>query len=123
MSKTPKEPIFVQPHELQLLIGKDKSLMIIDVRSTSEYIRNHIPNSFSISSMKQLPRHLEGVDRNLTVVIVSKNGGGFAASIADMFTELGFEKVSLLAGGMYAWEETQMYFGKNPSELIGHRLH
>lgn len=97
----------IEPIQLLEKIEKHQSIVIIDVRDSSEYTGElgHIRNSRLIP-MGTLLDVLDDLDdlRQKEIVLVCRSGVR-STTAAALLTGLGFEKVENLKGGMLAWNE------------------
>jgi SulP family sulfate permease len=99
------KPEVVESRELWNAIRQrngDEHVQIIDVREPSEYRRGHIPDARSVplTSLSEVIGQLPLSDR---FVLVCRSGRRSKLA-AQMLVEQGLEDVSILDGGMLAWE-------------------
>ena len=80
-------------------------LTVIDVREPSDYIKGHIENAIS-KPLGSLEDQLPSLDKykKKPILVVCQNGSR-SVSASKTFTKAGFENVSLLTGGMQAWQD------------------
>lgn len=85
----------------------DDSLVIIDVREPHEFVESHIEQATNIA-LSKFDESLTNLERNKTkpIIIVCQNGTRSAAA-AKKLTKAGFEKVSVLIGGMDSWRSEE----------------
>jgi rhodanese-related sulfurtransferase len=95
----------INPSSLRDRVGNDAKLRLLDVRSPGEFAAGHIPGSQNIP-LGDLPSYTDalvsGVATDLVVVCQS---GGRAQLAADQLAAAGHDRVSVLDGGMNAWEQ------------------
>jgi rhodanese-related sulfurtransferase len=95
----------VNPSSLRSRLGNDAKLRLLDVRSPGEFAAGHIPGSHNIP-LGDLPGYTDalvgGVATDLVVVCQS---GGRAQLAADQLAAAGHDRVSVLDGGLNAWEQ------------------
>lgn len=87
-------------------------LRIIDLRSTADFERYHVPRSESIAFEKLLDTHFA---KHETIVLIS-DGGAHAAQAWVLLRALGRERVFFLRGGLGEWMDEVMH-PKTTSEL------
>ena len=95
---------YVQAEELaHLIIDKDPSIQLIDVRSAADYEKYHIPGNLHIPLSELANKeNLEMLDKDKTIILAS-NGNTRAAQAWVILEQLGFEDVFVLAGGVNHW--------------------
>ncbi|MCF6340569.1 MAG: hypothetical protein L3J10_07460 [Sulfurimonas sp.] len=113
---------FITPKELHASLNND-SLIILDVSSYSSYKKSHITGAihldinnfidkghseekFEISKAVQLQMKRVGITPTSRVVLYSKDKKSEyqnSCYVALLFTEYGFENISILDGGYMAW--------------------
>ncbi|MFW9996823.1 MAG: rhodanese-like domain-containing protein [Candidatus Odinarchaeota archaeon] len=91
--------------ELLERINSNKPPLIIDIRSTREFSRDHghIPNARSIPifELKATLEDLQSFKEKEIVTICP--GGGLSVVAVDILVEAGFKKVKSLKGGLNLW--------------------
>lgn len=94
----------VTTKEAQKLIEKGE-VMVIDVRTPTEYDAGHIHNAQNIDI--QAPSFIEKIkmlDQNAEYLVNCERGGRSSKAVSLM-NELGFSKAFNLDGGILAWEK------------------
>jgi rhodanese-related sulfurtransferase len=95
----------VNPSTLRSRVGSDAKLRLLDVRSPGEFAAGHIPGSHNIP-LGDLPSYTDalvnGVATDLVIVCQS---GGRAQLAADQLAAAGHDRITVLDGGMNAWEQ------------------
>lgn len=90
--------------EFKEAVKNDKTGVILDVRSATEYRSGKIKGARNIdinsSTFKQT---LKGLSQDKTYYVYCKSGGRSAAACRAM-TQEGFKKVFNLRGGLMAWD-------------------
>jgi rhodanese-related sulfurtransferase len=74
---------------------------VVDVRTNSEFIAGHIPNSLNIP-LDQLPQTVSGWSKTQPVVVYCATGAR-SAQAASYLVAQGFKKVYDLANGAASW--------------------
>ncbi len=97
----------VGPSEVVMLINRQDGV-VVDVRDSKEFHSGHIAHAVNLpfAELKARARELEKYKHR--PLIVSCRAGETAAKTAIILRRLGFENVSVLAGGMAAWERSQL---------------
>ncbi|MBI5232625.1 MAG: rhodanese-like domain-containing protein [Coriobacteriales bacterium] len=74
---------------------------VIDVRTNSEYVRGHIPDSLNLP-LEQLKQTAATWSKTQPIVVYCATGAR-SAEAASYLTSQGFKKVYDLSGGMAGW--------------------
>ena len=118
----------------------DSNLRIVDVRPADKYKEGHVPNSVSLPSDKPtdaiydqtnpvkwiiLPQDKAetlfgelGIGNDTRVVILDDARGLWAARLFWMLEYYGHKKVSVLNGGIKAWEKESRELTKNTPQAV-----
>jgi rhodanese-related sulfurtransferase len=75
--------------------------LLVDVRTNSEYIAGHIPNSLSVP-IDQLPQTASGWSKTQPVIVYCATGAR-SAQAASYLAAQGFKEVYDLSNGIAAW--------------------
>ena len=79
-------------------------IIIIDVRTPSEYSEGAIPNAINIDFLNSnFVKEVKALDRNKEVYLYCA-AGGRSSKAARIMEEMGFEKILELKGGLSAYE-------------------
>ena len=87
-------------------------VLVVDVRSPSEYQSGHVPGAINVphknikENLSMLTKHK---DKDILIYCRSGRRAGFAEST---LTELGFENLYHLKGDMNGWQEANMKIEK-----------
>jgi rhodanese-related sulfurtransferase len=97
----------VSPAQAVTLMNRSQGI-VLDVRDANDYKAGHIVGAIGIP-VKELPQRTTEL-RKLKgrPVIISSRIGSAALSAAAVLRREGFETVNILAGGMQAWERSQL---------------
>jgi rhodanese-related sulfurtransferase len=97
----------VSPAEAVQLINRQDGV-VVDVRDPNDFRAGHITNALNVpfSEFKDRMRELEKYKQR--PLIVTCRGGERAVKGAVMLRQRGFANVRVLAGGMAAWERSQL---------------
>jgi rhodanese-related sulfurtransferase len=101
-------PLISQQELLTALKAADHNIVVLDVRSDSEYKHGHIANAINISH--------EAVEENLaqlaqyktSTVVVYCRSGRRAGIVEDILAKNGFADLRHLTGDMNAWVEAKL---------------
>ncbi|MFZ2649502.1 MAG: rhodanese-like domain-containing protein [Burkholderiaceae bacterium] len=101
----------VSPTEAVQLINREKA-MLIDVSESAEFASAHVAGAKnvplgSLESSNDLPKN-----KTLPLVLVCPTGAR-AARAVGMLKKRGFEKTSVLAGGLRAWRDANLPIEKS----------
>ncbi len=114
-----KEPVLRLMHrvsnvsatEAVLLINRQDGV-VVDVRDTKEFGSGHIGNAINIPLAEFDARVRELEKYKHKPVILSGGANDAAAKAAVRLRRHGFENLAVLAGGMAAWERSQLPVAK-----------
>src|SRR5262249_52448190 len=93
-------------------LASNEPPQLLDVRAPAEYEARHIDGSLSVP-LNQLAAHARSLptDRPLLVLCA----GGYRSSIAaSLLQQLGFDRISEMAGGLAAWEAARLPITSSP---------
>ena len=99
---------------------------VFDVRERGEYNDCQIPNTTSLPRSQIELRIAELVPSRKIPIVLYDEGGERAQLAAQTFEQLGYEQVSILDGGLGAWqsEGRETVSGVNvPSKAFGEKVH
>lgn len=106
--QTEEAPIFkdITPKDAYFLIRNNKenqNFVIIDVRTSQEYVQGHIENATNLnSSSANFKEELNRLDKNKIYLIYCGTGHRSSKALSAM-KELGFREVYNLSGGIGQW--------------------
>jgi phage shock protein E len=87
---------------LDMQARKDASLLLLDVRTPSEYAAGHIPGAVNIPH-DQIAARLSEIPKNDEVVLYCHSGRR-AGLAADVLAANGYTKLAHLTGDMQGWQ-------------------
>ncbi|WP_020527972.1 rhodanese-like domain-containing protein [Flexithrix dorotheae] len=86
--------------EFEAAVKVNKGIVILDVRSKSEFDRDKIPNALNIDIMNpNFKNRVANLDDKKTFYVYCQRGGR-SARACRILTKLGFENVNNLKGGL-----------------------
>lgn len=92
-----------------MLIQKDPSLVLIDVRSADEFEAYHIPGSINIPIDNILADEWSGYfDQSAKMNVLYSNGNSKATEAWMLLRQKGYKSNYVMQGGMNYWAETIM---------------
>ena len=105
---------FMYPDEVaDMIISKDPSLQMIDVRSAADFEKFSLPNSINIPLVDILnPEWEDYIYQDVKLNVFYSNGTNDANQAWMITRQLGYENNYVLQGGLNYWVETIM----NPEE-------
>ncbi len=112
--------------ELAALMSSDGLFVVFDVRERGEYNECQIPHTTSLPRSQIEFRIAELVPNRTIPIVVYDEGGKRAELAAETLITLGFDNVSILDGGLTAWqsEGRETVSGVNvPSKAFGEKVH
>ena len=93
----------IGPAQLTGLINRDNAL-VVDLRSPGEFEKGHIAGSKNVQPSQVDPEHKQlAAAKALPVVLVCRVGQT-ASGAAKRLRKAGFAQVSVLEGGIQAWQ-------------------
>jgi len=96
-----------------MLVQKDPTLQLIDVRSKTEYDQYHIPGAISIPLDNLLSADYAAVfDQDVRMNVLYANGTTAASQAWMLLRQQGYKSLYIMQGGMNYWAETIM----NPTQ-------
>jgi len=98
-----KSVIALDATELRARITRGDDIQLVDVREYPEYASGHIADSRRIP-LGGIKGRTSEIDANKTVVCICRSGKR-AAQAAGELSELGFQDIATLEGGLRAWEQ------------------
>ena len=94
----------VTPQEVRDAIARGEDLALVDVREPNEWNLGHLPGAVHIPRGVLESAIETRVPRDRRVVLYCASGNR-SALVADTMQQMGYGKVSSLAGGFRAWAE------------------
>ncbi len=94
----------VEASEVKTMVQSGTSAVLLDVREPNEWNLGHIPGAIHIPRGTLETKVEQMVPRDREVVIYCA-GGNRSALAADTMQQMGYEKVSSMAGGWRAWTD------------------
>ena len=86
-------------------LSKDKSNVILDVRTKKEYDAGHLPGAVNIDwNSPEFAEKVKALDKNKTYLVHCAVGGR-SAKACDKMSHIDFAHTYNLEGGMKAWEK------------------
>ena len=101
---------FIHPDQVaDMLINKDPSLQLIDVRSIAEFEKFSLPGAINIPLENLLSEDYEDyIDQDVKLNVFYSNGSTSANEAWMITRQLGYENNYVLQGGLNFWVETIM---------------
>jgi rhodanese-related sulfurtransferase len=99
---------FIHPDQIaEMLIDKDPTLQLIDVRSSTEFDKFNLPNAINIPLVDILNNEWEDyINQDVKFNVFYSNGTNDANQAWMITRQLGFENNYVLQGGLNYWVET-----------------
>lgn len=95
----------VSSDELEEIVegNSDEDFVILDVRTSQEFDQGHIPNAIQVDFYNPHFRdEIARLDKERTYYVVCRSGAR-SGKTCSMMSEMGFEQVYNLEGGMLRW--------------------
>ena len=91
----------------ELIIKKDPTILLIDVRSQDQYEKYHVPGAINIPLSDLLSEEWEPyLDQGVRTNIFYSNGNTTANEAWMLTRQLGYENCYVMQGGLNYWAET-----------------
>lgn len=96
----------ISPFEVNSKIINNEQFKLLDVRETDEYEESHIKDTLLLSVNELSKENLDklGLQKD-DEIIVYCGSGRRSADAYDILTEMGYENVKSMAGGIIHWKE------------------
>ena len=92
----------IDSDELELMISK-KDLILLDVRTTTEYSNGHLISAVNINYYgDNFDDEIDKLDKSKPIIVYCKSGGRSSKSALKL-VEKGFEEIYNLKGGFDQW--------------------
>jgi SulP family sulfate permease len=102
----PAPGLTIEPRELWRQIRSASPPRVIDVREPREYRQGHIPGA-ELLPLYELLTNPDQVSRDRPIVLVCRSGRRSERAAAALMSR-GFDRVTILSGGMLAWEASDL---------------
>jgi len=103
----------ISPQELTFLVNREEGVTL-DIRAEKEFKTSHILDAVNLSNEKIGQNGFSSLEKYKDKpIIVVCTAGISAAKVANDLFKAGFEKVSILKGGMNAWINAGLPVSKN----------
>ena len=113
---------YVTAPELKAMIGDEQELALLDVREEGKFSKRHLLLACSVPLSRLEMRMDALVPRRSVRMVLMDEGDGLALRAAAKLAHFGYSDVSILAGGVDAWQQAgyEVYSGVNvPSKAFG----
>jgi len=95
----------IESSELFKMMLGNNNFILLDIRSSEEFAKEHIQNSKNIPA-SSLSAAISSMEKNKTYVIISSGlSSEELGSLSDIFQKNGIEKYFYLTGGIVAWKK------------------
>jgi rhodanese-related sulfurtransferase len=110
LNEVKEELQFVHPDQVaDMMVNKDPSLQLIDVRSAAEYEKFSLPGAINIPLENLLSEDYEDyIDQDVKLNVFYSNGSNSANEAWMITRQLGYKNNYVLQGGLNYWVETIM---------------
>jgi len=111
----------IRPAELNLLLGSQPSLALLDVRTPVEFAEIHVPQARNVPLNVLLPNALfrAGIlSKNEPVYLLCRTGARAELAVGK-FEKAEFENVVVVDGGTLAWSEAGLPVVRGKARVIG----
>jgi rhodanese-related sulfurtransferase len=96
---------FIAPESVaDMIINKDPSLSLIDVRNPAEFEKYSLPGAVNIPSAELLSeKYTDVFDQDVKMNVLYSNGSVTATEAWMILRQLGYENIYVLEGGLNYW--------------------
>ncbi|MTI80233.1 MAG: rhodanese-like domain-containing protein [Firmicutes bacterium] len=91
----------ITAEQLKEMMDSEEDVMLVDVRTSEEYISGHIAGSV-LHPVEDISDWAKELDQEQAVILICRSGNR-SSSAAQYLTEHGFTNVMNLVGGISAW--------------------
>ncbi len=101
---------FFTPDQVaDMVVQKDPTLQLLDVRSKDEFEKYHLPGAMNIPLTDILsPQYEDFLNQDIKMNIFYSNGSTKSNEAWMVLRQLGYENIYVLQGGLNYWAETIM---------------
>ncbi len=93
----------INVQEAKSMIDSNKDVLILDVRTESEFVQGHLAGAINIPHFDIEERYKElNVDKNKSIITICTMGGRSRLA-AESLSKLGFTNVHNMIGGLNEW--------------------
>lgn len=93
----------VTVEEARTMIDKNPKIVVLDVRTPSEWNGGHLKNAKHADiQSSDFEQKIASIDKNATIVVYCA-AGGRSSRAASMMVQKGYKNVINMAGGINAW--------------------
>ena len=97
----------VDVHQMNSMLSNDDNVVLIDVRETHEWSKDHLPKAIHLSK-GLIECYIEKTVPDVNQKIVLYCGGGYRSALAALnLQQMGYQQVYSMAGGYRGWCEAQ----------------
>lgn len=112
LAENKKEDVkFLNAKQADELIEKNRDnpeFIILDVRTSNEYNSGHIENALNIDyKSSDFKDEVGKLDRDKTYLTYCRSGRRSTAA-SEIMTEIGFENIYMIEGGIVAWDKANL---------------
>lgn len=101
----PRAPLNVNPDQAEQILRKQTNVVILDVRTAKEFSAGHITGATNLDFYGQdFEKKLLELNKDKSYLVHCASGGR-SAKVRDKMTNLNFQSIYHLEGGMKAWEK------------------
>lgn len=95
--------VLIQPAEIKERLAKGEALILIDVREAEEVAQGMIPGAKHIP-LGEIPDRLDEIEKTGEVIMICRSGYR-SERACEYLTQLGFQGLKNMEGGMLAWDQ------------------
>ncbi len=102
-------------NELNMRLANQADCQVIDVREYSEYETERIPNT-KLVPLSALEQNAGAIDNTRQIFVMCRSGKR-AAQAAERLAKLGFKHLTVVDGGMLAWDAAGLPIEKGTGKV------
>ncbi len=102
--------------DFYIMINKYDDCVILDASPLKYYNKYRILGAISVAKTEMIKQALEGVDRDLTVMVYCKYGERSKATVPKI-KAMGFRKVFEMKGGIQEWKDMEYPLDKSRKNI------
>ena len=98
----------VNSHDLTMLVNRSDG-QVVDIRKQNEFNKGHITDAINLPMEKITEGNFAALEKHKqNPIVVVCNAGISAKTAAKTLNKAGFEKVTVLQGGMQTWQSANL---------------
>jgi len=96
---------YVDVNDVERLLGEDRTLILIDARTSEEFAEGHVPGAINVpvAELSDFAQQHRDAPKDFVVTMCGSTGRGEKA--ASILNSHGMANIQVMNGGLKAWRE------------------